>query len=142
MQAVRWLLAAMMALTLLTGCWNRDPAAPGAGGGPPSSGDGKLVTAKEFLRELVDLPLCGTPATDSYAGKPMCTVHLADGRLTLAGSGAVIRGFWQFQGDAVCRRDQRETVEQERCVRYQRLANGHFRNSAGVEVCLGPCPER
>lgn len=133
LQAVRWPLAALMALTLLTGCWNRDPAPPVAG---------KPVTAKEFARELVDLPLCGTPATDAYAGKPMCTVHLADGRLTLAGSGAVIRGFWEFQGDAVCRRDQHETVEQARCVRYQRLPNGHFRNSAGVEACLGPCPER
>lgn len=129
----------MMVLPMLTGCWQREPSAP-AGGNPTAAG--RPVTAGEFRRELVNLPLCGTPATDSYAGKTMCTVHFADGRLTLAGSGVVVRGFWEFQGDAVCRRDEHEPVEQERCVRYERLANGRFRNSAGVVVCVGPCPER
>ena len=124
---------AAVVLLMLTGCWEREPAQPAAG---------KPVSADDFRRELVDLPLCGTPATGPVAGKAMCTIHFADGNATLAGSGVVARGFWQFEGDAVCRRDQRDPVEQERCVRYERLANGRFRNSDGVVICIGPCAER
>ena len=124
---------AAVVLLMLTGCWEREPAQPVAG---------KPVSADDFRRELVDLPLCGTPATGPVAGKAMCTIHFADGSATLAGSGVVARGFWQFEGDAVCRRDQRDPVEQERCVRYERLANGRFRNSDGVVICIGPCAER
>jgi len=124
---------AAVVLLMLTGCWEREPAQPAAG---------KPVSADDFRRELVDLPLCGTPATGPVAGKAMCTIHFADGSATLAGSGVVARGFWQFEGDAVCRRDQRDPVEQERCVRYERLANGRFRNSDGVVICIGPCAER
>lgn len=131
----------MLALSALTGCWDRDPAASQAAR-PASAAPGKPVTASEFRHELVTLPLCGTPATDPFAGKPMCTVHFADGHLVVAGSGLVIRGYWEFQGDAVCRRDEREPVEQERCVRYERLPNGRFRNSDGVVVCIGPCTDR
>jgi hypothetical protein len=124
---------AAVVLLMLTGCWEREPAQPAVG---------KPVSADDFRRELVDLPLCGTPATGPVAGKAMCTIHFADGNATLAGSGVVARGFWQFEGDAVCRRDQRAPVEQERCVRYERLANGRFRNSDGVVICIGPCAER
>ena len=124
---------AAVVLLMLTGCWEREPAQPAAG---------KPVSADDFRRELVDLPLCGTPATGPVAGKAMCTIHFADGSATLAGSGVVARGYWQFEGDAVCRRDRRDPVEQERCVRYERLANGRFRNSDGVVICVGPCAER
>lgn len=119
-----------MALLMLTGCWEREPAKP-----PP----GQPVSADDFRRELVDTPLCGTPANGPAAGKVICTVHFADGHAIAAGSGVVARGFWQFQGDAVCRRDQRDLVEQEHCVRYERLPGGRYRNSDGVIVCLGPC---
>jgi hypothetical protein len=118
---------------MLTGCWKQEPAQPAAG---------KPVSADEFRRELVDLPLCGTPATGPMAGKAMCTVHFANGHAMLAGSGVVARLFWQFQGDAVCRRDQHDPVEQERCVRYERLPNGRYRNSDGVVICIGPCTEQ
>jgi hypothetical protein len=124
-------LAAM--LLMLTGCGGREPAKPPAG---------QPMSADDFRRELVDLPLCGTPATGPVAGRAMCTIHFADGSATLAGSGVVARGFWQFQGDAVCRRDVREPVEQERCVRYERLPNGRYRNSDGVVICIGPCAGR
>jgi hypothetical protein len=109
---------------------------------PGASATGQPVSADEFRRELVDLPLCGTPATGPLAGKAMCTIHFADGSATLAGSGVMARGYWQFEGDTVCRRDQRDPVEQERCVRYERLADGRYRNSDGVVVCIGPCAER
>jgi hypothetical protein len=132
LQIFRWSSVAA-ALLMLTGCWERQPAAPPTG---------QPVSADDFRRELVDLPLCGTPATGPMAGKAMCTIHFADGNATLAGSGVVARGFWQFAGDAVCRRDQRALVEQERCIRYERLANGRYRNSDGVVICIGPCPER
>jgi hypothetical protein len=120
-----------MALPMLAGCWGH--AAP-----PP---DGKPMSSDEFRRELVDLPLCGKPATGPYNGKAMCTIHFANGTTILAGSGAVASGFWQFEGDAVCRRDMRDPVEQERCVRYERLSNDRYRNSDGVVVCVGPCAE-
>jgi hypothetical protein len=123
-----------IALLTLTGCWERGPAKP-----PPA---GQPVSADDFRRELVDVPLCGTPATGPVAGKAMCTTHFADGNWTLAGSGMVARGYWQFAGDAVCRRDQRDPVEQERCIRYERLADGRYRNSDGVVICIGPCGER
>jgi hypothetical protein len=118
---------------MMTGCFERQPAQPPAG---------KPVTADEFRRELVDVPLCGTPATGPVAGKSMCTIHFADGSATLAGSGVVARGFWQFEGDAVCRRDRRDPVEHERCVRYERLTDGRYRNSDGVVICIGPCADR
>jgi hypothetical protein len=124
---------AAAALLLLTGCSGKEPAQPAAG---------EPVSAEAFRRDLVDLPLCGTPATGPLAGKAMCTIHFANGSATLTGSGVVARGYWQFQGDAVCRRDQRAPVEQELCVRYERLPNGRYRNSEGVTICIGPCGER
>jgi hypothetical protein len=122
-----------VALLTLTGCWEREPE---------KSSAGQPVSADDFRRELVDMPLCGTPATGPVAGKAMCTIHFADGSATLVGSGVVARGFWQFQGDAVCRRDQSAPVEQERCIHYERLANGRYRNSDGVVICIGPCAEQ
>jgi hypothetical protein len=100
------------------------------------------MSGDDFRRELLDLPLCGTPVSGPVSGKAVCTTHLTDGNLTLVGSGIVARGFWQFEGDAVCRRDTREPVEQEHCVRYERLPDGRYRNSDGVVVCLGPCAVR
>jgi len=95
----------------------------------------------DFRRELVNLPLCGTPKTGPVAGKAMCTIHFTDGTATLAGAGTVARGVWETEGNTICRRDIREAADQRRCVTYERLSNGHYRNSDGVEFCLGPCPE-
>jgi hypothetical protein len=127
------LIGALLAGSMLAGRPGRQPAMATAG---------HPVSADDFRRELVDMPLCGTPASGPVAGKAMCTTHFADGNWTLAGSGVVARGFWQFAGDSVCRRDRRDAVEQERCVRYERLADGRYRNSDGVVVCIGPCVER
>ena len=98
--------------------------------------------ADDFRRELVDVPLCGTPKTGPVAGKAMCTIHFADGTTTLAWAGAVARGFWEVEGPTICRRDIRDSVDQRRCVSYERLSNGHYRNSDGVEFCVGPCVGR
>lgn len=98
------------------------------------------MTAEDINHELVNLPLCGTPKTGPFAGKPTCTIHFGDGTATLAGNLKVARILWGLQGDAVCRRDASETAEQQ-CVTYQRLSNGHYRNSDGVDFCIGPCPE-
>ena len=99
------------------------------------------MTADDFHRELVDVPLCGTPATGQVAGKAVCTIHFADGTATLAGGGIVARGLWQVEGDTICRRDIRDPADQAHCVSYGRLPNGRYRNSDGVEFCVGPCPQ-
>lgn len=98
------------------------------------------MTVDDFRRELINLPLCGTPATGPLAGKAMCTIHFADGTATLAGAGMVAHGVWEAEGRTICRRDVRESAQERRCVVYERLSNGHYRNSDGVEFCLGPCP--
>lgn len=115
-------------------------ALAGCGESPPPV-TGEVMTVDDFRRELTNLPLCGTPNSGPLAGKAMCTIHFADGTAALAGAGIVARGVWEPQGRAICRRDVHESADQQRCVTYERLSNGHFRNSDGVEFCLGPCPE-
>jgi hypothetical protein len=122
--------AGAVALLMLTGCGDTTPI--------PTAEPMKI---EDFRRELVNLPLCGTPKTGPVAGKAMCTIHFTDGTATLAGAGTVARGVWEAEGNTVCRRDIREAADQRRCVSYERLSNGHYRNSDGVEFCLGPCPE-
>jgi hypothetical protein len=100
------------------------------------------MSADDFYRELVDVPLCGTPKTGPVAGKAMCTIHFTDGTATLAGAGIVARGFWEVEGDTICRRDMRDRTDQAHCVSYGRLSNGRYRNSDGVEFCVGPCPRQ
>jgi hypothetical protein len=99
------------------------------------------MSAEDFRRELLDLPLCGTPRAGPVAGRAMCTIHFTDGTATLAGAGMLARGLWEVVGDTVCRRDIRDPVDQGRCVSYERLPNGRYRNSDGVEFCIGPCPQ-
>ena len=120
----------LVALLALAGCWESTP--------PPA---GQPMSADDFRRELVDVPLCGTPKTGPVAGKAMCTVHFADGTATLAGAGIIARGLWDVEGNTICRRDIRDPTDQRRCVSYERLPNGQYRNSDGVEFCLGPCAE-
>ena len=122
-------LAALGAALALVGCGEAAP--------PPAA---EPLSADDFRRELVNVPLCGTPQTGPLAGKAMCTVHFADGTATLAGNGMVARIAWEADGRAICRRDISEAADQKLCVTYERLPNGRFRNSDGVEFCLGPCP--
>jgi hypothetical protein len=119
-----------LALLALAGCGDSAPA-------PTAT----AMSIDEFRRELVNLPLCGKPTTGPVAGKAMCTVHASDGSATLAGSGLLVRMVWDTDGRSVCRRDVSEAASQRRCVTYERLSNGRYRNSDGVEFCLGPCPE-
>ena len=111
----------------------------GCGGAKPTA---QPMTADEFRRELVNLPLCGTPNTGPLAGKAVCTIHFSDGTATLAGDKKIARGFWGTDGNSVCRRDASEAADQRRCVTYERLSDGRYRNSDGVEFCVGPCPGR
>jgi hypothetical protein len=99
------------------------------------------MSVEDFRRELLNMPLCGTPKTGPVAGKALCTVHFVDGTTILAGAGTVARGVWETEGNTICRRDIREAADQRRCVAYERLSNRRYRNSDGVEFCLGPCPE-
>jgi hypothetical protein len=97
------------------------------------------LTVDEFRRELVGVPLCGTPASGPLAGKALCTVHLPDGTAIVAGAGIVVRGLWEAASGRICRRNAHAEVDQQRCVDYERVAPDRFRNSDGVEFCLGPC---
>jgi hypothetical protein len=122
--------AGLWATLALVGCGQAPP--------PPTA---EPLSAEDFRRELVNLPLCGTPQTGPLAGKAMCTVHFADGTAVLAGNGMVARIAWEADGRAICRRDISEAASARLCVTYERLSNGRFRNSDGVEFCLGPCPQ-
>ena len=98
------------------------------------------LTVDEFRRELVGMPLCGTPTTGPLAGKALCTVHLPDGTAILAGAGLIVRGVWEADTGHICRRNARDPVERRRCVDYERVGQDRYRNSDGVEFCIGPCP--
>jgi hypothetical protein len=98
------------------------------------------ITVDEFRRELVGMPLCGTPTVGPLAGKALCTVHLPDGTAVLAGAGLIVRGVWDVDNGRVCRRNAHDPVERRRCVDYERTGQDRYRNSDGVEFCIGPCP--
>jgi hypothetical protein len=100
----------------------------------------ETLTVDEFRRELVGLPLCGTPPIGPLAGKALCTVHLPDGTAVLAGSGLLVRGIWEADAGRICRRNAHDPPERRRCVDYERAGTERFRNSDGVEFCIGPCP--
>jgi hypothetical protein len=106
----------------------------------PAAAAAETLTVDEFRRELVGLPLCGTPTTGPLAGKALCTVHLPDGTAILAGSGLLVRGVWDVEDGRICRRNAHEPPERRRCVDYARSDAEHYRNSDGVEFCIGPCP--
>jgi hypothetical protein len=99
----------------------------------------QAMTVDEFRRELVGVPLCGTPDAGQFAGKTLCTVHLPDGTAILAGAGLVVHGLWEASGGQICRRNQHDAPDKRRCVTYERVDRSHFRNSDGVGFCLGPC---
>jgi len=99
------------------------------------------LTIDEFRRELVGLPLCGTPSVGPLAGKALCTVHLPDGTAILSGSGILVRGIWETEGGKICRRNAHDAPDRRRCVEYERIGQNRYRNSDGVEFCIGPCPE-
>jgi hypothetical protein len=97
------------------------------------------MSVDEFRRELVGMPLCGKLASGDLAGKTICTVHLADGAAVVAGSGLLARGYWDTDGKRICRRDALDPPDRRRCLDYARLGNNRYRNSDGVEFCIGPC---
>lgn len=98
------------------------------------------MTAEDFRREIVGLPLCGTPADGPLAGKTVCTVHQPDGTAVLAGAGIVVHGLWSVVDGRICRRNATEPEDKQHCVDYERLEKYRYRNSDGVESCIGPCP--
>lgn len=104
-----------------------------------SAASAQTLTVDEFRRELVGVPLCGTPDTGPFTGKALCTVHLPDGTAVLAGAGMVVRGLWEVAEGRICRRNAHDAIDRRRCVDYERVGRDHFRNSDGVEFCLGPC---
>ena len=98
------------------------------------------VTVDDFLKDLMGVPLCGTPESGPLSGKTLCTVHLSDGTAVVAGSGILVRGVWEAADGRICRRNPEDPLERRRCVNYERIGEGRYRNSDGVEVCVGPCP--
>jgi hypothetical protein len=106
---------------------------------PAASASAQTMTVDEFRRELVGIPLCGTPDSGPLAGKSLCTVHLPDGTAILAGAGLVVHGLWEADSGRICRRNAQDPVDRRRCVDYVRVDRSHYRNSDGVQFCLGPC---
>jgi hypothetical protein len=104
-----------------------------------ASASAQPMTIDDFRRELVGVPLCGTPESGQFAGKMLCTVHLPDGTAILAGAGLVVYGLWEAIGGQICRRNAHDSADKRRCVSYERVDRSHFRNSDGVGFCLGPC---
>ncbi len=104
-----------------------------------SQSQSQPMSVADFRRELLGLPLCGKLVSGELAGKTICTVHLADGAAVVAGSGMLARGYWDSDGKRICRRDALDPPDQRRCVDYARLGNNRYRNSDGVEFCIGPC---
>ena len=105
------------------------------------SASAESLTIDEFRRELVGLPLCGTPNVGPLAGEALCTVHLPDGTAILSGSGILVRGIWETEGGKICRRNAHDAPDRRRCVEYERIGPNRYRNSDGVDFCIGPCPE-
>ena len=112
----------------------------GCGDSAPPTPQPQAMSVDEFRRELLGMPLCGKLAAGDLAGKTICTVHLADGAAVVAGSGMLARGYWDTDGKRICRRDALDPPDRRRCVDYARLGNNRYRNSDGVEFCIGPCP--
>jgi hypothetical protein len=98
------------------------------------------MTVEEFRKELVAVPLCGTPTSGPLAGKGVCTVHQPDGTAVVAGAGILVWGMWEIDNGRICRRNTSETPDKNHCVDYERLGKDRYRNSDGVEFCVGPCP--
>jgi hypothetical protein len=122
------------------------PAPPPAAASPPAAvpteppaAQPAWLSAEQFREQLVGVPLCGVPPTGPLAGKTLCTVHLPDGVAVVAGSGVLVRGIWEMDEAQVCRRSKDDPLERRRCVTYERVAQDRYKNSDGVEVCLGPC---
>jgi len=105
----------------------------------PTIAAAQPLTVDEFRRELVGVPLCGTPDSGQFSGKQLCTVHLPDGTAILAGAGLVVYGLWEAANGQICRRNAQDPPDKRRCVTYERVDRSHFRNSDGVGFCLGPC---
>ena len=99
----------------------------------------QTLTVDEFRRELVGLPLCGTPSVGPLKGKTLCTVHLPDGTAILAGAGLLVRGIWEVDAGRICRRNAHDSPDKRRCVEYEKTGPDRYRNSDGVEFCIGPC---
>jgi hypothetical protein len=98
------------------------------------------LTIEQFRAELLAVPLCGVPSSGPLVGKPLCTVHLPDGTAVVAGSGILVRGVWEADGDRICRRSPEDPMERRRCVTYERLDAHRYKNSDDVVACIGPCP--
>ena len=98
------------------------------------------MTVDEFRRELVGVPLCGTPESGPFSGKMLCTVHLPDGTAVVAGQGMLVRGTWEVDAGRICRRNAHDPLERRRCIDYEKTGQDHYRNSDGIDLCIGPCP--
>jgi hypothetical protein len=98
------------------------------------------MTADEFRHDLVGVPLCGTPDYGPFAGKMLCTVHLPDGTAVVAGQGMLVRGTWEVEAGRICRRNAQDPLERRRCIEYEKTGQDRYRNSDGIDLCIGPCP--
>ena len=67
-------------------------------------------------------------------------VELTDllaGTWRVTGPGIDIRGVWEIDDGRICRKG---ADGKRNCVDYVRLGPNRFRNSGGIEFCIGPRP--
>jgi hypothetical protein len=108
--------------------------------GAASAAAAEPMTADEFRHDLVGVPLCGTPDYGPFAGKMLCTVHLPDGTAVVAGQGMLVRGTWGVEAGRICRRNAQDPLDRRRCIDYEKTGQDRYRNSDGIDLCIGPCP--
>ena len=96
------------------------------------------MTVDEFRRELVGVPLCGTPETGRSPAR-CCAPCIC----RTAPRSSPARASWSTavggDGGKICRRNAHDPADKRRCVTYERVDRSHYRNSDGVGFCLGPC---
>ena len=96
------------------------------------------MTIDEFRRELVGVPLCGTPEAGSSPARccARCTCRTAPRSWRAPASWSTGCGRRSAAG---LPRNAHDPADKRRCVSYERVDRSHFRNSDGVGFCLGPC---
>ena len=89
------------------------------------------MTVDEFRRELVGVPLCGTPETAPSPARCCAPCTCPTAPRSSPAQALVVYGLWEAVGGQVCRRNAHDPADQRRCVSTSGSTQP-FRNSDGV----------